>query len=44
VTLRVLGVNHRARALYERLGFVETHREGTHPEVRMAMTAYPPPL
>jgi GNAT superfamily N-acetyltransferase len=44
VTLRVLEVNRRARALYERLGFVETHRDGTPPEVRIAMTANPTPL
>ena len=44
VTLRVLEVNHRARALYQRLGFVETDREGALPEVRIAMTANPPPL
>ena len=37
VTLRVLEVNHRARALYQRLGFVETSRDGVPPEVRIAM-------
>lgn len=37
VTLRVLEVNHRARALYQRLGFVETSRDGVPPEVCIAM-------
>lgn len=37
VTLRVLEVNHRARALYQRLGFVETSRDGVPHEVRIAM-------
>jgi GNAT superfamily N-acetyltransferase len=44
VTLRVLEVNHRAHALYQRLGFVETHRDGVPPEVRIAMVQRPPGL
>lgn len=41
LTLSVLEVNTRAHALYRRLGFTETARDGVAPEVRIHMAVFP---